>query len=84
MTRAFFGIFGFFSENVGKNCEKGPKLRKKVKIYVIKYNLPSLFQNIVDQIFKIFTIVETLVTVGAAASAVPAAAFGSSISSCCP
>ena len=43
VTRTFFEMFDFFSENVEKNCEKGPKLCKKVKIYVIKYNLLNFY-----------------------------------------
>ena len=43
VTRVFFWKLEFFSENVGKNCEKGPKFCKKVKIYVIKYNLLNFY-----------------------------------------
>ena len=46
VTRAFFEIFDFFSENVVKKCGKGQKLGEKVKIYVIKYNLLDFYYKI--------------------------------------
>ena len=42
VTRELFEIFGFFSENVEKMW-KGPKLSKKFKIYVKKYNLLNFY-----------------------------------------
>ena len=49
VTRAFFESLNFLVKT-WKNCEKGPKLCKKVKIYVIKYNLLNFYYllNIVD------------------------------------
>ena len=60
----FFEIVEFFKGNGGKNCEKGAKLYKKVKIHVISriQFIGFLLENILYQIFKFFTIVETLVT----------------------
>ena len=49
-----------------KFFEKGPKLCKKVKSCNKRQFTEFLLLNIVDQIFKISTIVETLVTVFAA------------------
>ena len=38
VTRAFFEIVKFFSENVGKNCRQGQNWAKKVKIHIMKHN----------------------------------------------
>ena len=43
VTRAFFEIVDFFLVKMGKKCGKGPKSCKKVKIYVIKYNLLDFY-----------------------------------------
>ena len=44
VTRAFFSeIDEFLGENVGKKMRKRPKLRKKVKICVMHYNLLGFY-----------------------------------------
>ena len=65
VTRAIFETLNFFSENVEKIVKKCQNFAK-VKICPLKYNLLNFhLLNIVDKIFKISTIVETLVTLGA-------------------
>ena len=64
VTRTFFESIEIFYWKCEENCEKGPKLCLKSENLCYKIQFTKfLFLNIVVQIFKISTIMETLVTV---------------------
>ena len=79
VTRITFWKFEFFSENVekiekkGQNCIKSTNLCNKIQF------TEFLLLNIVDQIFKISTIVETLVTIASWLNIIQAYCVSSSL-----
>ena len=54
MTRAFFEIVEFLAKMWGKIVKKGQNCVKKVKIYIIEYNLLAFYQKNLKQNFQIF------------------------------